>query len=78
MFVLDMTQPLIHYRFVDRTFRAGGWRDRFVIRSGAWARMMLWRLELLQRLQEVAGDGLELLPTNGDPEPPPEVRKEAL
>ena len=72
--ISNMTQLLIHYRFVDRTVRAGDRRDRFVIRSGAWARMMLWRLELLQRLQELAGDGLELLPPDGNPEPLQEVR----
>jgi DNA-binding transcriptional regulator GbsR (MarR family) len=72
--ISNMTQLLIHYRFVERTVRAGDRRDRFVIKSGAWARMMLWRLELLQRLQELAGDGLELLPPEGNPEPLQEVR----
>ncbi len=72
--ISNMTQLLIHYRFVDRTVRSGDRRDRFVIRSGAWARMMLWRLELLQRLQELAGDGLELLGPDGNPEPLQEVR----
>ena len=72
--ISNMTQLLIHYRFVGRTVRAGDRRDRFVIKSGAWARMMLWRLELLQRLQELAGDGLELLGPEGNPEPLQEVR----
>jgi len=72
--ISNMTQLLIHYRFVERTVRAGDRRDRFVIKSGAWARMMLWRLELLQRLQELAGDGLELLPDDGNPVPLQEVR----
>jgi hypothetical protein len=72
--ISNMTQLLIHYRFVERTVRAGDRRDRFVIKSGAWARMMLWRLELLQRLQELAGDGLELLGPDGNPEPLQEVR----
>jgi hypothetical protein len=72
--ISNMTQLLIHYRFVDRTVRTGERRDRFVIKSGAWARMMLWRLELLQRLQELAGDGLELLGPDGNPEPLQEVR----
>ncbi len=45
--ISNMTQLLIHYRFIERTVRAGDRRDRFVIKSGAWARMMLWRLELL-------------------------------
>ncbi len=72
--ISNMTQLLMHYRFVDRTVRAGDRRDRFVIRSGAWARMMLWRVELLQRLQELAGDGLELLGPDGNPEPLQEVR----
>jgi DNA-binding transcriptional regulator GbsR (MarR family) len=72
--ISNMTQLLIHYRFVERTVRAGDRRDRFVIKSGAWARMMLWRLELLQRLQELAGDGLELLGPEGNPEPLQEVR----
>jgi hypothetical protein len=69
-----MTQLLIHYRFVERTVRTGDRRDRFVIKSGAWARMMLWRLELLQRLQELAGDGLDLLGPEGNPQPLQEVR----
>ena len=72
--ISNMTQLLIHYRFVERTVRAGDRRDRFVIKSGAWARMMLWRLELLQRLQELAVDGLELLGPQGNPEPLQEVR----
>jgi len=72
--ISNMTQLLIHYRFVERTVRAGDRRDRFVIKSGAWARMMLWRLELLQRLQELAGDGLDLLGPEGNPEPLQEVR----
>ena len=72
--ISNMTQLLIHYRFVERTVRAGDRRDRFVIKSGAWARMMLWRLELLQRLQELAGDGLGLLGPEGNPEPLQEVR----
>ena len=72
--ISNMTQLLIHYRFVERTVRAGERRDRFVIKSGAWARMMLWRLELLQRLQELAGDGLGLLGPDGNPEPLQEVR----
>jgi hypothetical protein len=72
--ISNMTQLLIHYRFVERTVRAGDRRDRFVIKSGAWARMMLWRLELLQRLHELAGDGLELLGPEGNPEPLQEVR----
>jgi DNA-binding transcriptional regulator GbsR (MarR family) len=72
--ISNMTQLLIHYRFVERTVRAGDRRDRFVIKSGAWARMMLWRLELLQRLRELAGDGLELLGPEGNPEPLQEVR----
>lgn len=72
--ISNMTQLLIHYRFVVRTVRAGDRRDRFVIKSGAWARMILWRLELLQRLQELAGDGLELLGPEGNPEPLQEVR----
>ena len=72
--ISNMTQLLIHYRFIERTVRAGDRRDRFVIKSGAWARMMLWRLELLQRLQELAGDGLELLGPDGNPEPLQEVR----
>jgi DNA-binding MarR family transcriptional regulator len=72
--ISNMTQLLIHYRFVERTVRAGERRDRFVIKSGAWARMMLWRLELLQRLQELAGDGLELLGPDGNAEPLQEAR----
>jgi hypothetical protein len=72
--ISGMTQLLIHYRFVERTVRAGDRRDRFVIRSGAWARMLLWRIELLQRLQELASDGLGLLGPDGNPEPLREVR----
>src|ERR1035437_8415336 len=72
--ISNMTQLLMHYRFIERTVRAGHRRDRFVIRSGAWARMMLWRVELLQRLQELAVDGLELLGPDGNPEPLEEVR----
>ena len=72
--ISNMTQLLIHYRFIERTARAGDRRDRFVLKSGAWARMMLWRVELLQRLQELAADGLELLGPEGNPEPLREVR----
>jgi DNA-binding transcriptional regulator GbsR (MarR family) len=72
--ISGMTQLLIHYRFIERTVRGGDRRDRFVVRSGAWARMMLWRIELLQRLQELAADGLELLGPEGNPEPLEEVR----
>ena len=72
--ISNMTRLLINYRFVDRTVRAGDRRDRFVIKSGAWARMILWRLELLQRLQELAGNGLDLLGPEGNPEPLREVR----
>lgn len=72
--ISNMTQLLIHYRFVERTVRSGERRDRFVVKSGAWARMMLWRLELMQRLQELAGDGLELLGPGGNPEPLQEAR----
>jgi DNA-binding transcriptional regulator GbsR (MarR family) len=72
--ISNMTQLLIHYRFIERTVRGGDRRDRFVVKSGAWARMMLWRVELLQRLQELAADGLELLGPEGNPEPLEEVR----
>jgi DNA-binding transcriptional regulator GbsR (MarR family) len=72
--VSNMTQLLIHYRFIERTVRAGDRRDRFVVRSGAWARMILWRIELLERLQELASDGLELLGPDGNPQPLEEVR----
>jgi len=72
--ISNMTQLLIHYRFIARTVRAGDRRDRFVLKSGAWARMIMWRVELLQRLQELAGDGMELLGPEGNPEPLQEVR----
>jgi DNA-binding transcriptional regulator GbsR (MarR family) len=72
--VSGMTQLLIHYRFIERTVRGGDRRDRFAVKSGAWARMMLWRVELLQRLQELAADGLEMLGPDGNPEPLEEVR----
>jgi DNA-binding transcriptional regulator GbsR (MarR family) len=72
--ISNMTQLLIHYRFIERTVRGGDRRDRFVVRSGAWARMILWRIELLERLQELASDGLELLGPDGNPEPLEEVR----
>jgi DNA-binding transcriptional regulator GbsR (MarR family) len=72
--ISNMTQLLIHYRFVERTVKAGERRDRFVIRTGAWARMMLWRFELLQRLQDLAVDGLELLGPDANPRPLQEVR----
>jgi hypothetical protein len=36
--------------------------------------MILWRLELLQRLQELAGDGLALLGPDGNTEPLEEIR----
>jgi DNA-binding transcriptional regulator GbsR (MarR family) len=72
--ISNMTQLLIHYRFIERTVRAGERRDRFVLKAGAWARMMLWRVELLQRLQELASDGLELLGAEGNPEPLEELR----
>ncbi len=67
--ISGMTQLLLHYRFIERTVRTGDRRDRFVIRQGAWARMILWRMELLQRLQELAADGLELLGPDANPEP---------
>ena len=72
--ISNMTQLLIHYRFLERTVRTGERRDRFMVKPGAWARMMLWRLELLQRLQELATDGLELLEPGGNPEPLEEVK----
>lgn len=72
--ISNMTQLLIHYRFIERTVRAGDRRDRFVVKSGAWARMILWRVELLQRLQELAAAGMELLGPEGNPEPLEEVR----
>jgi DNA-binding MarR family transcriptional regulator len=72
--ISNMTQLLIHYKFIERTVRGGDRRDRFVVKSGAWARMILWRIELLQRLQELAADGLELLGPDGNPEPLEEVR----
>jgi DNA-binding transcriptional regulator GbsR (MarR family) len=72
--ISNMTQLLIHYKFIERTVRGGDRRDRFVVRSGAWARMILWRIELLQRLQELAADGLGLLGPEGNPEPLEEVR----
>jgi hypothetical protein len=69
-----MSQIPIQYRFIERTVRAGDRRDRFVVKSGAWARMILWRVELLQRLQELAAAGMELLGPEGNPEPLEEVR----
>jgi DNA-binding transcriptional regulator GbsR (MarR family) len=72
--ISNMTQLLIHYKFIARTVRGGDRRDRFVVKSGAWARMILWRIELLQRLQELAADGLELLGPEGNPGPLEEVR----
>ncbi len=72
--ISNMTQLLIHYRFLERTVRGGDRRDRFVVKSGAWARMILWRIELLERLQDLAADGLELLGPEGNPEPLEEVR----
>ena len=72
--ISNMTQLLIHYRFIERTVRGGDRRDRFVVKSGAWARMILWRIELVERLQDLAADGLELLGPEGNPEPLEEVR----
>jgi DNA-binding transcriptional regulator GbsR (MarR family) len=72
--ISNMTQLLTHYRFIERTVRGGDRRDYFIVKSGAWARMILWRIELLERLQELAADGLELLGPNGNPEPLEEVR----
>jgi DNA-binding transcriptional regulator GbsR (MarR family) len=72
--ISNMTQLLVHYRFIERTVRGGDRRDRFVVRSGAWARMILWRIELLERLQELAADGLALLGPDANPEPLEEVR----
>ncbi len=72
--ISGMTQLLIHYRFIERTVRTGERRDRFVITQGAWARMELWRLELLQRMPELAEQGLELLGPDGNPEPLQEMR----
>lgn len=72
--ISTMTQLLVHYRFVDRARRAGDRRDRFVIGRGSSARMLLWRMELLGRLEELASDGLALLDPDGNPEPLTEVR----
>jgi len=72
--ISNMTQLLIHYRFIERTVRAGERRDRFVVKPDAWIRMELWRLELLQRLPELASQGLELLGPDANPEPLEEVR----
>jgi DNA-binding transcriptional regulator GbsR (MarR family) len=72
--ISNMTQLLIHYRLIERTVRSGDRRDRFLIKRGAWARMLLWRLELLQRVQELATDGLSLLGPDGNAEPLEEVR----
>jgi DNA-binding transcriptional regulator GbsR (MarR family) len=72
--ISNMTQLLIHYRFIERTVRAGDRRDRFIVKPDAWIRMELWRLELMQRLPELASQGLELLGPDGNPEPLEEVR----
>jgi hypothetical protein len=72
--ISNTTQLLIHYRFIERTARAGDRRDRFVMKPGAWTRMALWRLEFLQKMQELAGEGLGLLGPDGNPQPLLEVR----
>jgi DNA-binding MarR family transcriptional regulator len=72
--ISSMTQLLIRYRFIERTVRAGERRDRFVVKPDAWVRMELWRLELLQRLPELAEEGLALLGPDANPAPLEEVR----
>jgi hypothetical protein len=72
--VSGMTRLLMHYELVSRVSLPGDRRDRFVIKPGASAEMLLGRMALLGQLQSLAHDGLELLGPDGDPGPLMEVR----
>jgi hypothetical protein len=72
--ISGMTRLLMHYQMVSRISLPGDRRDRFVVKPGASAEMMLGRMELLGQLQALAHEGLELLGPDGDPGPLMEVR----
>ncbi len=72
--VSGMTRLLMHYGMVSRVSVPGDRRDRFVIKPGASAEMMIGRMELLGQLQTLAIQGLELLGPDGDPGPLREIR----
>jgi hypothetical protein len=72
--VSGMTRLLMHYEMVSRISLPGDRRDRFAIKPGASAEMLLGRMAQLGQLQALAHEGLELLGPDGDPGPLMEVR----
>ncbi len=72
--ISGMTRLLMHYEMVTRISLPGDRRDRFVVKPGASAEMVLGRMALLGQLQALAHEGLELLGPGGDPGPLMEVR----
>lgn len=72
--VSGMTRLLIQYGMVDRVSLPGDRRDRFVVRPGASAEMMLGRMALLGQLQTLAVEGLQLLSQEANPAPLLEIR----
>jgi hypothetical protein len=72
--VSGMTRLLMHYEMVSRISLPGDRRDRFVIKPGASAEMLLGRMAQLGQLQALAHEGLGLLGPDGDPGPLMEVR----
>jgi hypothetical protein len=72
--VSGMTRLLVNYEMVSRVSLPGDRRDRFVIKPGASAEMLLGRMAQLGQLQALAHEGLELLGPDGDPGPLMEVR----
>ncbi len=72
--VSGMTRLLMHYEMVSRVSLPGDRRDRFVIKPGASAEMLLGRMAQLGQLQALAQEGLQLLGRDGDPRPLMEVR----
>ncbi len=72
--VSGMTRLLMHYEMVSRISLPGDRRDRFVVKPGASAEMLLGRMALLTQLQALAHEGLDLLGPDGDPGPLMEVR----
>ncbi len=72
--ISGMTRLLIHYGMVERISLPGDRRDRFVVKPGASAEMMLGRMALLGQLQTLAAEGLELIAPESDPAPLLEIR----
>ena len=72
--VSGMTRLLMQYEMVSRVSLPGDRRDRFVIKPGAGAEMLLGRMAQLGQLQALAHEGLLLLGRDGDPRPLMEVR----